>query len=81
MNPERPPIPVDPDVFEAAAKALAVLALCFPQIVERSQLEEILEDVLRNSSVGESLSERQRLLVWRLCQTVLDGGYNVWGEK
>ena len=66
---------VDPDLMEALPVVFQITAEALAQSVQRHVFEPLIEDVLYNGPTGQSLSERQRLLAWRLIQLALTTGY------
>lgn len=74
-----PARPIDPDLWEALPVAFEILAEMLARTAPHHKLEELLADTLDNNPAAESLSERQRLLVWRLCRMALDA-YTAEGQ-
>ncbi len=66
---------IEEDFVQALPIAFAILAQCLAQVVPKNRAEELLQDALENSPAAKSLSEQQRLHVWRLCQSALTGSY------
>lgn len=71
----QPPRLVDPDLLEALPIAFLILAKVLGQTAAKNRVHQHLEDALANNPAAQSLSERQRLDVWRRCQMILDHAY------
>ena len=73
---QNPPRRVDPDLLEAFQEALLLFGQCVAQNLPRHTVDQTLEGLLSdNTPLSERLTERQRLLVWKVSQRILDAAY------
>ena len=73
--------PIDPDLLEALPIALLLLGLCLERVVPRHKADQILAEVLSDNREIAELTERQRLLVLRVCHKILDRIYKEQEEE
>ena len=76
-DPKRPPILVDPDLPDVVTSVVPLLAACLARSVPRSTVDPILEESLSRLQKDESLSRRQRLLIWQMTHLILDRAYKL----
>ena len=73
--------PIDPDFQKALPTVLLLLGLCLERVVPRHKADQILAEVLSDNREIAELTERQRLLVLRLCHMILDRIYRKQEEE
>ncbi len=61
----------DPDLLEAVPFAIFVLGECLRSNLPKDTVEQALDRILSTHPTIAGLSERQRILLWSMCQSAI----------